>query len=169
MTIGYIVQSCGVAPRAVSVVPKLVGTGIAFIEGTTIPTTEQAEAAIALRAAKQAKIAALSAGKFAPVTVGGITLATDSASQLACNHAVTAIQLAQSQQSDLTALNGQNVSALFGMVTDATGAEHDMTVAQFITLMAGYAQAIGAARAAYQAKVAAVNAAATMEAVNAIN
>ena len=124
-----------------------------------------------LYAARQTRLSVLAAAFAQPVTISGISLAVDDATQMLLNHFVTALQLALSQQPDdahRAALNGANISGLIGPLIDSAGAPHDMTVGQGLTLMLGYVTAYGAARGAYLAKAAQVAAATTVEAVNAI-
>ena len=126
----------------------------------------------ALAAAKTAKLAALAQAFGQPVTVSGVTLGTDAATLSLLNHFVTALQFVLSQQPDDThraALEAANVSTVLGPLLDAEGAPHDMTVAAGLLLMLGYIQAYGAARAAYLANCAAVNAATTVAAVEAVS
>lgn len=140
-----------------------------YFPGPTAPTFDRVALAFAQQGAIQTLMRKNNKALAAGVTVSGISLAADPHSQTEFYSLVTTVQLAQSQRSDVTSLNAENISTQFGKITDAIGAMHDMTVAQFVTLMAEYAAAIGAARAAYQTKIAAINAATTVAAVSAID
>lgn len=121
--------------------------------------------------ARKRKIAEAKVESRKPVKVGAISLASDTDTQGQFNNLVTLLQLAlAAQPSDAhrAALNATLVSSVAGPIADATGNSHDMTVAEVFALVLAYGQGIGAARAREMTQIAAVKAAGTVEAVNAI-
>jgi len=100
------------------------------------------------------------------VTVGELTLAAGPADQVALGQGLTILTAALLAQAiDNNAL----VSGVFGrLVTDAAGAGHDMSAGAYVTLSLGYAAAIGTLQARRTTALAAIDAASTVEAVNAV-
>lgn len=122
----------------------------------------------AVAIAKARKLAALQAAVPSTATVAGITLPTGDDTVTQMNHAVTLLQLGQVSSADQGAYQALSISGILGPVVDAAGAHHDMTVAQFYALVLAYGTAIGQSRAALLSKTASVNAATTVDSINAI-
>jgi hypothetical protein len=139
-------------------------------------TTEQREAAQAIvgawplheaRAAAAERVqtghtAALAAG----VTVGQIKLRAEASDQIALANGLNVANAALIAGTS----NSVNVSNIFGRgVTDYDNNSHDMTLAQYLQLSLGYANAIGTLQATLALKTAQANAAETIEAAQAID
>lgn len=145
-------------------------TGYTALPAETPGQMAAADAARRLDQAKSKKLAAIQAAYDADlaagVTVNELTLAAGESDRAAFTQGLVLVAAAES----LGAVNGDTmVSAVFGRtVTDAAGAGHDMTVAQYRALILAYGAAIGAKQGALATKTADVNAATTIEQVNAV-
>jgi hypothetical protein len=161
---GYITK----AGSTVAIVPSAYGAAF---------TNEAAFAAAhaltprALYAARETKLASLARAADAPVAVGLLHISSDEATIAKFTGLATLLQLARDAQPDdahRAAFLATPLSAVAGPIIAADGSAHDMTVAQAFTLVLGYGQAIGAARATLLSRQAAVAAAGSVQAVEAV-
>ncbi|GEM_PF-3605081 len=137
------------------------------------PTADQltaADTAAQLSQARAAKAAALNAAYAAAlgagVTVSGVTLPASDNDQAQFAHLLVLLREAQEALPD-SAQAGFEASQQ--TIVDAAGIVHQPSVTDVRALIVAYGQAIYAAKAALFAKLAAVNAASTVEAVGAIS
>ena len=136
------------------------------IAGTYQPT------AAVIAAAGQAKSASLLGGLQTQLAAGvavtdptngsqTITMPADTASITNVNGGLSLINLVNPAGTTL-------ISTIFGAVLDVNGGAHDMTVAQYKTLVVSYGQAIGALRDALLAKLGQLASATTLAQINAV-
>jgi hypothetical protein len=159
-------------------------TGYTALAAQTPAEKAAADALQVLDRAKARKLAALEAAYKADLAAGitlplpdsspavNVTLAAGETDQVRFTQGCVVLSTAELGAADATAQNAfraSNVSTIFGRkVADAAGNQLDMTATQYRQLAVAYAQAIGAKQDALITKTAAVNAATTIAAVNAV-